>query len=769
MKKVAIGSIFFLFIYSFLVSSVYAQDRILTKTQIKESAKAQKIEGKNNITRVTSTGLVDEADISVEFSIKSDRSDEIIWSENFDAAVSDWTFTSTNPSDLYWSVSTSLSDTYSFKNINPSDVGSLVLESPYQYYKRGTSEAISPEIVVPKNGKLSFYLGCSTNFSKDCNLFLKVMKQGDSEWTSLWDVNSAGLTPANFTWRSINIDLSAYADQGIKLNWFYEGYMGNFYLDSVFVSGVKPINSIDVTTGQVLDFVDMSVGEVTAWEWSFPGGVPATSTEQNPKVYYTKDGVYDVTLTVSGAEGSGSLTKPGYVKVTGSAPIAQIGLPATFRFFGTRLPMIAPLQAVEFKDASLNFPEERQWLFTGVDENNGNYITTEENPKVNYMFQHKQGVGLSVENEHGTSTDFKEVSVEYEGLIWNVQPEDQLFTFNLDGGYGSFPGSNTLDITEYAEKFSKPSVPSLVYGANVYFSSAKTTEVLEQIATIRVAIHKSENGLPGEKLDYGFWSVFELDLDGLPTTFEFEKPIMVDDEFFIVVSGIPEYNDGCDVAFMTAKFRDQGNTSYFKQRDEWKSASSYFPAGANHTSYAVAPLIRHSVMAWMDTTPVMVGASSGTAELSIFSIMGYEVKSVSESWCRVTGEPNGMTLDAIKLAYDDLPEEVNSRSAILTISDGVQDLKAEIIQSRDNTGVEQNAESGYFIPSSFTSDLTIVASESVDQINVFDLSGKCVFAKDVQLSDKQEYVINTADWQKGVYVVVLSSESGKKVSKSIKK
>lgn len=769
MKKVAISSIFFLFIYSFLVSSVYSQDRILTKTQIKKSAKAQKIDDKSNITRVTSKGLIDEGNVNVEFSIKSDASNEIVWSENFDATISNWTFTSTNSSDLYWTTKTNLSGAYSFKNINPADVGSLVVETPYQYYKRGTGEAISPEIVVPKNGKLGFYLGCSTNFSKDCNLFLKVMKQGDSEWTSLWDANSAGLTPANFTWRLINIDLSAYADQNIKLNWFYEGYMGNFYLDSVFVSGVKPISQIDVTTGQVLDFVDMSAGEATAWEWSFPGGVPATSTEQNPKVYYTKDGVYDVTLTVSNVAGSASLTKTEYVKVTGSAPVAQIGLPATFRFFGTRLPMIAPLQAVEFKDASLNFPEKRQWLFTGVDENNKNYTTTEENPKVNYMFQHKQGIGLSVENQHGTSSDFKEVSVEYNGLIWNMQPTDQLFTFGLDGGYGSFPGSNTLKITEYAEKFSKPSVPSLVYGANVYFSSAKTTEVIEQIATIRVAIHKSENGLPGEKLDYGFWSVFELDLGGLPTTFEFEKPIMVDDEFFIVVSGIPEYNEGCDVAFMTAKFRDQGNTSYFKQRDVWKSASSYFPAGANHTSYAVSPLIQHSVMAWMDKTPVAVGANSGTTELGIFSIMGYEVKSVSESWCRVTGEPNGMTLDAIKLAYDALPEGVNSRSAVLTISDGVQDLKAEIIQNRDNTGIEQSVESDYFIPSSFTSDLSMVVTESVNQINVFDLSGKCVFAERVQLDDKQEYVINTADWQKGIYVVVLSSESGKKVSKSVKR
>ena len=70
------------------------------------------------------------------------------------------------------------------------------------------------------------------------------------------------------------------------------------------------------------------------------------------------------------------------------------------------------------------------------------------------------------------------------------------------------------------------------------------------------------------------------------TDFEFSKPVTVNDEFFIVISDIPEKNETCTISFATAVFRGQGNTAYFKQRGEWKAASDYFPAGSNHTSYA---------------------------------------------------------------------------------------------------------------------------------------------------------------------------------------
>ncbi len=70
-------------------------------------------------------------------------------------------------------------------------------------------------------------------------------------------------------------------------------------------------------------FTDQSwKGAVTSWNWSFPGGSPATSTLQNPAVSFPV-GMHGATLRVSNSEGSDSITKPAIVNVTG-APLNTI-------------------------------------------------------------------------------------------------------------------------------------------------------------------------------------------------------------------------------------------------------------------------------------------------------------------------------------------------------------------------------------------------------------------------------------------------------------
>jgi PKD repeat protein len=50
-------------------------------------------------------------------------------------------------------------------------------------------------------------------------------------------------------------------------------------------------------------FYDASVGNPTSWMWTFPGGVPATSTEQNPTVMYAQQGNYLAQLVSMNAAG----------------------------------------------------------------------------------------------------------------------------------------------------------------------------------------------------------------------------------------------------------------------------------------------------------------------------------------------------------------------------------------------------------------------------------------------------------------------------------
>ncbi len=60
-------------------------------------------------------------------------------------------------------------------------------------------------------------------------------------------------------------------------------------------------------------------GDATSWNWTFPGGTPSTSTDQNPTIQYNTSGTYNATLTATNATGSDSFTRTNYVNVSGDA------------------------------------------------------------------------------------------------------------------------------------------------------------------------------------------------------------------------------------------------------------------------------------------------------------------------------------------------------------------------------------------------------------------------------------------------------------------
>ncbi|MBN2639619.1 MAG: S8 family serine peptidase [Bacteroidales bacterium] len=75
-------------------------------------------------------------------------------------------------------------------------------------------------------------------------------------------------------------------------------------------------NTLYVPQGGAVSFTDESKGNVTAWTWSFPGGVPGSSTLQNPTdITYNTPGVYSVSLTVSDGTNSNTETKTYFITV----------------------------------------------------------------------------------------------------------------------------------------------------------------------------------------------------------------------------------------------------------------------------------------------------------------------------------------------------------------------------------------------------------------------------------------------------------------------
>lgn len=715
----------------------------------------------------------------------------VVWSENFDNweagkfadGSNGWEVV--NAEYFSWEL-TKTTDDKAFSTIDPNDVQSLYIEGSYRIYERGHASVVSPPIAIPQNATFSGYIGFSYNLSEDfCTLAIFASDNDGETWSPIWsslDDNSV----RTWTWHKFDIDMTAYAGRSVKFKFEYGnsaaydngGYMGDFTIDGLQLSQAGEVGSVDVQTGEIVKFADASTGNPTSWQWSFPGGTPSTSEEQFPEVYYTRDGTYDVSLTVGDGENTASTTIEGFVNVTGTAPTAKIGLPATFRFdgnsdlAGTLRPMIAPLVPVQFHDASEGFPETREWSFTGVDPDpNTTTFSSEENPKVGYSYLHNQTVTLNVENSHGTSDTSADVTVEYEGFISNLLPTDLLTTFDLDG-YGEFPGTNSFGITEYAEKFSKPSQPIAVSGVVVYFTQVEVAEddLWGNIADIKVAICKSENGLPGEELDFSSWRVLDLDKpsgsSAMGNAFEFTRPVVIDDEFFIVVSGFPEKTDDCAVAFAMAQFRDNSNTAYFMKDGEWRSAAEYFPAGANHTSFAVSPYIIHSVMTTMSETPIKVGPAAGEATFEFYSYMGYETPVACDAdWCRVVSEPNGMTLDEITIGYDALPTGVSSREATLTFTDGVGSVDVRIEQTPDGK-VSILPESELKISPTLVVTTFTVDSESEGTIEVIGTTGNIVYAGTVENGST---TIDASGFAAGVYVVKTTTANGISTTKIIKR
>ncbi len=75
-------------------------------------------------------------------------------------------------------------------------------------------------------------------------------------------------------------------------------------------------STVSVPEGGAVSFTDLSTGSPTSWKWSFQGGTPASSTEQNPaNIKYTKPGAYEVKLTVSNGSTSNTETKTRFILV----------------------------------------------------------------------------------------------------------------------------------------------------------------------------------------------------------------------------------------------------------------------------------------------------------------------------------------------------------------------------------------------------------------------------------------------------------------------
>ncbi len=164
--------------------------------------------------------------------------------------------------------------------------------------------------------------------------------------------------------------------------------------ETIVVSlGPPAVINADVVNGcadLTVQFDDGGVPDVDAWSWTFEGGNPATSSVQNPIVVYETPGIYDVTLTVSNANGSTTLLLEDYIEVF-SEPLAD------FSF-------VTANDQVDFTNLSLA-SDSQVWDFGDGND------STEENPTHTYSADGTYAVMLIASGICGSDTLIQDVLI----------------------------------------------------------------------------------------------------------------------------------------------------------------------------------------------------------------------------------------------------------------------------------------------------------------------------------------------------------------------
>jgi len=135
--------------------------------------------------------------------------------------------------------------------------------------------------------------------------------------------------------------------------------------DYSIIVGLPPVagfsaSDSSICEGSCISFNDLSAENPTSWTWSFNGGSPSSSNDQNPpNVCYANPGTYNVTLTVSNAFGND-------VQAINSM-ITILSCPTPTADFSTSISTICVGECLSFSDLSLNNPDTWSWSFPGAD------------------------------------------------------------------------------------------------------------------------------------------------------------------------------------------------------------------------------------------------------------------------------------------------------------------------------------------------------------------------------------------------------------------
>ena len=216
-----------------------------------------------------------------------------------------------------------------------------------------------------------------------------------------------------------------------------------------------------IPVGETVNFTDLTSGNPTEWEWTFEGGTPATSTEQNPSsILYATEGMFSVTLKTFNSAGENEIIKTSFINAS-STLLPEVKFLVDNKF-GCLNDTIRLSDQTQYKPIAWNW-EINPASFSFVDGTNAN----SQNPTLIFDEATKYSISLTATNLNGSATLEKVDEIMAGGFqpyffdgfeddgfsknYWQIENPDEDITWNIYSVGGTEPGyfAAGIELNEY--------------------------------------------------------------------------------------------------------------------------------------------------------------------------------------------------------------------------------------------------------------------------------------------------------------------------------
>lgn len=580
---------------------------------------------------------------------------------------------------------------------------------------------------------------CLSGTYMESNEYQSIHIYGTPTEVGEFNINISGVINGTVT-SPINMQLS---NREIP---FASGIVLRITQDPSVLSADFVASATRITEGETITFTNLSQN-ANAYLWTFTGGNPITSTDENPSVTYAEAGMYSVTLKAAASTlelltNAATETKENYIIVTapsGSDIDVDFEADQTTVQVGT---------TVHFTSHCSSNATAFSWTFDGGEPS----TSTNANPDVTYNTPGVYDVSLRAGSSNimiyvnGVTETKRGYITVTDGTVDPPQPGNIVADFVAD--------NTTINAGE-SVSFTNLSVNASAY----YWSFAggtpsTSTEVNPTITydtpgTYSVTLFAAGESTSDSETKTAYITVLPV------TTADFEASAV---EIFV----------GDSITFQNLS---ENATSFFwtfeggapeTSTDENPVVTYNEPGYYNVTLFATnghgydvetkAAYIYVRAMAIADFTADITTVQTGEA----VTFVNLSENATSYYWSFQGGEPAASQEENPTVVY----ENAGVYNVILFATNGAStdmEVKEGFITVTDDTGIDMTDENSIEIYPNPAMSTVNVSAEGIQRISIFDITGRLVFDKE---SNSDSETVDISKFQRATYAIRITTDTG---------